>query len=79
VSDPQRLDPALLAEGECDEVTELDDLLLREVPTEPLPNGLVGAGRRPDELTGVGQRGLLTLVEALRALELEELVVVPFA
>jgi len=47
------------------------------VPAQTLPHGVVGPGRRPHELAGVGKSGLLALVEALGALELEQLVVVP--
>jgi hypothetical protein len=35
---------------------------------------LIDGGRIPNEVAGVEQRGLLTLVESVRLLELEELV-----
>src|SRR6266545_2565139 len=42
VPDAQRADPALLAAGEGDEVSQLDDLRLGEVGVQALPEGVVG-------------------------------------
>src|SRR5215207_6413327 len=78
VPDAERLDPALLAECQRGEVTELDDLLLGEVPAQALPRPVVRLPRTPDQAARVRERGLLPVVVALRALELEQLVEVPF-
>ena len=78
MTDVERLDPALLAERERDEIPELDDLLLGEVLTQSSQQLLIDASRVPDQVAGVEQSRLLSIVEALRALELEQLVVVQF-
>jgi hypothetical protein len=76
VADPERLDPALLAERQRDEVPELDDLRLAEVGAQPFDQRLFDAPRVPDQVARVEERRLLTVVEPLRALELQQLVVV---
>jgi hypothetical protein len=37
VAKPQRLDPLLLAEGQRDEVAQLDQLGVAEVPVQAIP------------------------------------------
>jgi hypothetical protein len=76
VADLERLDPALLAEGQRDEVSEFDDLLITEVLVQPLHERVIDGARVPDELARVEQGRLLTIVEPIRALEFEQLVVV---
>ncbi len=66
----------MLAERQRHEVPKLDDLFLAEVRAHPLDQRLVHTGRVPDEVAGVQQRGLLAIVEAVRAREIEKLVVV---
>jgi hypothetical protein len=78
VADAERLDPALLAEGEGDEVAQLDDLVVAEVLAQACEDGLVSTRGRPDEVARVGERRLLALVVAIRPLELEEVDVVLF-
>lgn len=65
VADPERLDPALLTEGERDERAELDQLGSREVLVEACPELIVGNFRVPDDGAGIGQCQLLTLVVAV--------------
>jgi hypothetical protein len=65
VADPERLDPALLAEGQGDEVAKLDDLVVGEVLPQAREDGVVGVARRPDEVARVGERRLLALVVAV--------------
>jgi hypothetical protein len=76
VPDAERLDPALLAVGEGDEIAELDELLLAEVQTQTLPQRVVGAVGVPDDRARVEQCRLLPLVIAAGPLELEQVVVV---
>jgi hypothetical protein len=65
VTDPERLDPTLLAERQRHEVPELDELFLVEVRAHPLHQLVVDTGRVPDEMARVQQGGLLALVEPL--------------
>src|SRR5919107_243378 len=74
VVDVQHPQPALLAERQADEASELDQLRLGEVRVHALPEGVVGVEVPRDRL-GVRERRLLALVVGLRALEVEELVV----
>src|SRR5918996_4843662 len=76
VAEAERLDPALLSEGERHEVPELDDLLVAEVLPELLPDAVVGPLRVPHEHARIEERGLLPVIEAIGMLELEKLVVV---
>ena len=76
MADAQRLDPALLPEGQRDEVAELDDLLLAEVLSQIGPDRVVGALGIPDQRARVAQRRLLARVVMVGALELQQLVVV---
>jgi hypothetical protein len=78
MADPERLDPALLSVRDRNEVAELDQLLLAEMQPKPLPQRVVSALGVPDDGARVEQRRLLALVEAIGALELQELVVVRF-
>jgi hypothetical protein len=78
VADAECLDPALLSEGERDEVAQLHDLVVAEVLAEAREDGLISFPRRPDEVARVGERRLLALVVAIRPLELEEIDVVLF-
>ena len=78
VPDAERLDPALLPQGERDEEPELDELGNCEVLVEPLPESVVGDLRIPDDGARVGQRGLLARGEPVRVGEVEQLVVLLF-
>ena len=77
MADAPGLDHPLLAVGQADEGAELDDLLLGEVLAQAGPDGLVGALGIPDEHARVEQCRLLALSEAVGALEIEEVFVVP--
>ena len=63
VADPQRLDPSLLPEGEPDEEPKLDQLRIREVLVQPLPERVVRDRRVPDDRARVGEGGLLARAE----------------
>ena len=78
MTDVERLDPTLLTERQRHEVPKLDDLLLREVRTHSLDQGLVDTPGIPHQMTRIQQSGLLAVVKPLRTFELEELVVVLF-
>ncbi len=71
----ERLDPALLPQRKRDEEAEFDQLGDCEVAVEPLPEGVVGDLRIPDDGAGVGKRGLLARAELVRAGEVQQLVV----
>ena len=79
VADTQGLDPALLAAGEGDEKAELDQLILGEEPVQPLPEGVVGDPSVPNDGARVGERRLLAFSEAVRVLEVQELLVLLFS
>ena len=76
MTDAPGLDHTLLAVGERDERTELDDLLLAEVLAEACPERIVDTLRIPDEVAREEERRLLPLGERVRALEFEQLAVV---
>jgi len=78
VANAECLDPSLLAERQRDEVSELDYLLFAELRAQPVHQGVVDTLGVPDQEARVQQCGLLALVEPIRALELEQLVVVLF-
>src|SRR4029079_1926640 len=78
VAHAPRLDDALLSVREADERAELDDLRLAEVRAQARPERVVDAFGVPDEHARVQERGLLALVEAVGALELEQLAEVLF-
>src|SRR5262245_37438527 len=71
VVDVEQPQPALLAQRQPDHATELDQLGFVEVLVHALPERVIGRGVPGDRL-GVGERGLLALVVALRFLELEQ-------
>ena len=74
--DPECLNPPLLPIRERDEVAELHDLLVVELVAQPFPQVIVDAVGIPDEHARIQQRGRLALVETIRPLEVQELVVV---
>src|SRR5262245_30204683 len=74
VVDAQQPDPALLAEGQGDEATKLDEFGLGEVLPDALPQ-LVEVLLSPGDRLGVRERGLLAVVVLVRRLEVQQLVV----
>jgi hypothetical protein len=78
MADTQCLDPALLAERQRYEKTELDELGNREVAVQLLPEGRIGNIGIPDDRAGVRERHFLPLGELIRALKIEELIVILF-
>src|SRR5262245_3577387 len=75
VLDAERAQPALLPHGQGDEIADLDELGLAEMPVQPRPE-LVIDRQIPGDRLGIGERRLLPLVIAARALEIEEIAVV---
>ena len=75
VLDVERAQPALLAHGQRDEIADLDQLRLAEVLVQPRPE-LVVDRQVPGDRLGVGQRRLLLVVVARRALEIDQVAVV---
>lgn len=78
VADTQCFDPALLTERQRYEKPELDELGNREVAVQLLPEGLIGNIGIPDDRAGVSERHFLPLGEFIRALKIEELIVILF-
>lgn len=78
VADIQGLDPALLAAGKGDEKAELDQLRLAEESVQLLPERVVGDPGVPNDGAGVGERRFLAFAEAVRVLEVQELLVLLF-
>ena len=78
VADTQCFDPALLTERQRYEKPELDELGNREVAVQLLPEGLIGNIGIPDDRAGVRERHFLPLGEFIRALKIEELIVILF-
>jgi len=76
VLDVQQPQPALLAHRQGDEAAELHELRLGEMPVQPLPERVVGVEPPGDRLR-VGQGRLLAFAEPGRALEIEQVVVLP--
>src|SRR5262249_49729675 len=76
MGDAECLDPTLLAKRKRDEISELDDLLPGELRPHARHQRVVYAIRVPHEMAGVQERRLLPFVKSLRALEIEQLVVV---
>ena len=74
VIDVEQPQPALLAERQPDHAAQLDQLGLTEVRVQAVPERVVGVHPPRDRL-GVRERRLLPVVEAVRALEVEQLVV----
>ena len=54
VTDSQRLDPALLSQGQPDEKTELNQFFGRKVLMQLFPERIVGNFRIPDNRAGIG-------------------------
>ena len=75
MANTQRLDPTLLTACERDEKAELDQLSLAEMPVQPLPQRVVCDAGVPDDGARVGERRLLAFAEAIRVLEVQELLV----
>ena len=75
--DVQRAQPALLAHGDGDEIADLDQLRLAEVLVQAVPQ-FVCRRQVPGDRFGIGQRGLLPLVVARRALEVDQVGIVVF-
>ena len=76
MADTQCLDPALLAERQRYEKSQLDELGIREVTVQLLPQGLIGNIGIPDDRAGVRERHFLPLGEFIRGLKIEELIVI---
>ena len=71
----ERAQPALLAHGDGDEVADLDQFRLAEMLVQPRPERVVGR-QVPGDRLGVGERRLLPLVVARRALEIDQVRVI---
>jgi len=69
VADAPGLDHALLAERECDERAQLDELVLRELLANPGPEGVVDPLRVPDQVARVEERRLLPFGKTVRPFE----------
>ena len=78
MANPEGLDPALLTAGEGDEEAELHQLWFGEVVMKVGPELVVGDVGVPEDGAGVAEGGLLSIIEAIRILELKEVVVVGF-
>src|SRR4051794_23224343 len=72
--DVQQSQPRLLTQREPDHAPELHELGLAEMGTETLPERVVRLAGPRDRL-GIRERRLLPFAEALRALEVQQLVV----
>src|SRR5215470_15388540 len=75
VLDVERTQPALLTHGERNEIADLDQFGLAELRLEPRPE-LVVHRQVPGDRLGIGERRLLPLVVARRALEIDQVAVV---
>src|SRR4051794_8067087 len=75
--DAEQPNPALLAEGQGDATTELDELLLGEVGVQTCPQS-VEVLAAPGDGLGVRERSLLPVVVQVGGLEVEEFVVLLF-
>ena len=78
MSDAQGLDPPLLPQRERDEEAEFDQFRDREVPVQPLPEGVVRDLGIPDDGAGVGQGDLLALGEPVGVGEVQQFIVLLF-
>ena len=78
VVDAEGFDPALLAEGETDEKTELDQLGNGEVLMKFFPERVVSDVGIPSDGAGVSQRNFFSFGELVRVGEVQELVVLLF-
>ena len=70
--DAQRLDPALLAECNADEVPELHQFRFGEVLMQPGPERAVGFFGRPDDGACPGKRDFFPLGKFVGVVELEQ-------
>ena len=61
MTDSQRLDPALLSQGERDEKAQLNQFFGRKVPMQFFPECIIGNFRIPDNRAGIGQRDFFPL------------------
>jgi len=75
VIDAKSFDPALLAERQRDEKSQLDQLGDREMPVQFLPQSIVGNVGVPRDRAGIGQRDFLPLAELVRVTEVEQVIV----
>jgi hypothetical protein len=78
VADPQRLDPALLTEGQCNEKSQLNELGIRKMPVQLFPQRVVRDIGVPDDRAGVSKRRLLSLGKFVGSLKVKELVILGF-
>src|SRR6266576_2317791 len=78
VVDAECFDPALLAEGETDEKTELDQLGNGEVLMKFFPERVVGDVGIPGNGARVSQRDFFSFGELVRVGEVQQLVVFLF-
>lgn len=78
MADPERLDPTLLAAGQCNEETQLDQLGFGEMLMQIAPQFGVGDVGVPEDGARVSQRDLLAFGVAVRVLELQQIVVISF-
>ena len=76
VSDPQGLDPALLATGQCDEVPQFDELGFGEVAVKLGPQSVVGDRSVPQNGARVPKGRLLASIKSIGVFELQQFVVV---
>ena len=72
VADIEGLDPALLAEGEADEESELDYLGSVKCRCSCSRDGVIREGGVPDDGAGIGERGLFALAEFVRLFEMQQ-------
>ena len=75
MTDPQRLDPALLSQGEPDEKTELNEFFSRKVLMQLFPECVVGNFRIPDDRARIGQRDFFPFRKFIRFAEIEQVVI----
>ncbi|HMH93807.1 MAG TPA: hypothetical protein VK586_22340, partial [Streptosporangiaceae bacterium] len=78
VLDVEQPQPALLAHRQGNEAAELDQFGLGEVPVQPLPQRVIRI-QPPGDRLRVGQRRLLPVAQRGGGLEVEQIVVLPFA
>ena len=75
--DVERAQPALLAHGQCDEITDLDQFRLAEMLVQPRPEVVVDR-QVPGDRLGIGQGGLLPFVVVRRGFEIDQVAIVVF-
>ncbi len=69
--------PALLTHGDCDKEADLDDLRLREMFVQLVPEGIV-CFQVPCDSLSIGERGLLSVIVKLGIFEIQKVLVVLF-